>query len=324
MSTPKVFISATTADLASVRQVVKDALLAKGCHPIEQTNFPPDARTVSEMLRGRIGDCQALIHIVGLRYGAEPDPATLPPGAPRRSYTQMEYDIGRELQAKRGDKRFRVYTFLCPPGFPYDSDQGAAPEPEDKQELQRLHRAAFLTNAHLREEPADVARLRERILTLQEEMHQLRTRQTLMARITIAATLAVVLALVVVVWSVRQVKEDTARRDADLSAKMSQVQEALARIQQNSDPKTDPISKWSQDRMETELAKQMNLDVAALRALLTAGKTSVDALVAGQALLASGNQKEAEAKFDVVLQQEKAAAQRLRQAWEGKAQIAFD
>ena len=32
------------------------------------------------MLRGKIGDCQALIHLVGVRYGAEPDPASLPGG----------------------------------------------------------------------------------------------------------------------------------------------------------------------------------------------------------------------------------------------------
>ena len=77
MSPAKVFISATSADLSSTRQVVKDALLTIGCHPVEQTNFAPDWREVDRMLRERISDCQALIHIVGMRYGAEPDPASL-------------------------------------------------------------------------------------------------------------------------------------------------------------------------------------------------------------------------------------------------------
>ena len=33
------FISATSGDLGSVRQLVKEALLAIDCHPDEQTNF---------------------------------------------------------------------------------------------------------------------------------------------------------------------------------------------------------------------------------------------------------------------------------------------
>ncbi len=165
---PKVFISATSGDLRSVRQIVKEALLTINCHPVEQTNFEPDWRTVSDMLRGKIADCQALIHIVGLRYGAEPDPATLPPGTPRRSYTQMEYDLGCQLHAERGDDGFRVYTFLCPEDFPYDT--GAAPEPEDKQHLQRAHRTALMDSPRLYERVHDNTELQARILALREQV----------------------------------------------------------------------------------------------------------------------------------------------------------
>jgi tetratricopeptide (TPR) repeat protein len=70
---PKVFVSAASGDLRGARQAVKEALLDIGCHPVEQTNFPPDYRSVTAMLREKIEDCQALIHIVGKRYGAEPD-----------------------------------------------------------------------------------------------------------------------------------------------------------------------------------------------------------------------------------------------------------
>lgn len=80
-----------------MRWVGKNALLSIDCHPVEQTHFAPDWREVEQMLRDRISDCQALIHIVGLRYGAEPSSTTLPAGVPRRSYTQMEYHIGRAL-----------------------------------------------------------------------------------------------------------------------------------------------------------------------------------------------------------------------------------
>ena len=91
--TTRVFISATSKDLGAARELVKQALLTMGCMPIEQTNFSPDYRSVREMIENKVADCEAVIHIVGIRYGAEPDPSTLPEGTVRRSYTQMEADI---------------------------------------------------------------------------------------------------------------------------------------------------------------------------------------------------------------------------------------
>src|ERR1700692_1278089 len=85
----RVFISATSKDLGTVRELVKQALLTMGCLPVEQNNFPPDYRSIREMIKYKIGGCEAVIHIVGLRFGVEPDPATLPEGASRRSYTQL-------------------------------------------------------------------------------------------------------------------------------------------------------------------------------------------------------------------------------------------
>ena len=38
-------VSATTADLGTYRQDIKNALLTLGCNPVEQGHFPPDART---------------------------------------------------------------------------------------------------------------------------------------------------------------------------------------------------------------------------------------------------------------------------------------
>lgn len=46
---PEIFVSATSADLRSCRQMVKEALLTLGCVPVEQTNFPPDYRTVCDV-----------------------------------------------------------------------------------------------------------------------------------------------------------------------------------------------------------------------------------------------------------------------------------
>ena len=78
--TTRVFISATSKDLGTVRELVEEVLLTMDCMPIEQTNFPPDYRSVREMIEEKVAGCEAVIHIVGIRYGAEPDPSTLPEG----------------------------------------------------------------------------------------------------------------------------------------------------------------------------------------------------------------------------------------------------
>lgn len=184
MNPPKVFISATTGDLRSIRQLVKEALLTINCHPVEQTNFEPDWRKVDGMLRGKISDCQALIHIVGMRYGAEPEVASLPAGARRRSYTQMEYDLGCQLREERGEERFRVYTFVCPEDFPYDAAPAAAAgsaagemESEELQPLQQAHRSAVLGSARLYDAPQTVAELQARVLALREQVLSLQQEQ---------------------------------------------------------------------------------------------------------------------------------------------------
>ncbi len=181
---PKVFISATSGDLRSIRQIVKEALLTINCHPVEQTNFAPDFRTVDAMLEEKIGECQAMIHIAGMRYGAEPAPATLPPNTERCSYTQMEYEMGRRLQAKRGDKRFRVYTFVCPENFPYDEEQDA--ETEEKRALQLAHRERLLTDTHLHEGPKTHEEVKHRTLSLQEQVRLIQIEQGGIKRTTTA------------------------------------------------------------------------------------------------------------------------------------------
>jgi hypothetical protein len=46
------------------------------------------------MLRDLIGRCDAVIHLAGFYYGAEPQQR--PPRQQRRSYTQIEYERIRE------------------------------------------------------------------------------------------------------------------------------------------------------------------------------------------------------------------------------------
>jgi len=131
---PKVFISSTSADLKHSREIVIRALLRGQTHmPVEQTDFTPTHKTVREMLREIIEGCDAMIHIIGKRYGME-EPAK--PGQQRMSYTQMEYEIAQELNLP-------IYTFICDDDFDYTSCE---PETVEKQELQRAYRKQFVAS----------------------------------------------------------------------------------------------------------------------------------------------------------------------------------
>ena len=92
---PQVFISATSRDLGSFRAAVSDVLMELGAHPVIQEDFGPDHRSVAELLREKIRPCAAVICLVGRSYGHEP--LRRDADQPRRSYTQLEYEIAVEL-----------------------------------------------------------------------------------------------------------------------------------------------------------------------------------------------------------------------------------
>src|SRR6185436_1110620 len=100
---PTIFLSGVSDEFGSFRDAAEKEVEMKGCFAENQPGFPPDYRTVEEMLRRKLHDADAVIHIVGFRFGAEPNER--PESIPRRSYTQMEFDIARELQKP-------VYVFL--------------------------------------------------------------------------------------------------------------------------------------------------------------------------------------------------------------------
>jgi hypothetical protein len=135
---PQVFISATSRDLGSFRKAVADVLLTLGAHPIIQEHFPPDHRSVLEMLRARIGPCDAVLCLVGRRYGYEP--LTREANEPRRSYTQLEYEIARELGKP-------VFVFLATDDCALDP---AADETEELRGLQLEHLKRIVASDHLR------------------------------------------------------------------------------------------------------------------------------------------------------------------------------
>ena len=96
--TARVFVSATSVDLGSYRRIVSDTLLKLDAQPVTQDHFAPDSRAVKQMLRDRIAACDAVICLVGAVYGHEPKQHD---DGPRRSFTQLEYDIAVELRKQQ-------------------------------------------------------------------------------------------------------------------------------------------------------------------------------------------------------------------------------
>ena len=158
---PDIFVSAVSADLRTCRQLVKDQLLTLGCVPVEQANFPPDAGSVREMLHRRIEACDMVIHIAGLAYGAEPRERAA--GAPRRSYTQLEFEIAESLAKP-------VVVFVCGDAFPYDPHE---PEDETRRQLQRAHRERLQARDHLFEHVLTREQLAMRVLALRARVQSL-------------------------------------------------------------------------------------------------------------------------------------------------------
>lgn len=134
---PTIFLSGVSHEFASFRDAVEVEIQRKGCFVENQSSFGPDYRTIEAMLRRKLSDADAVIHIVGFRYGAEPHDR--PADKPRRSYTQMEFDIARELNKP-------VFIFLS-----HDATVRDPPKPDEKPEdaesarLQAGHREAVKT-----------------------------------------------------------------------------------------------------------------------------------------------------------------------------------
>jgi hypothetical protein len=138
---PTIFISGVSHEFGSFRDAVENEIKKRGCFAENQPGFQPDYSTVEEMLRRKLHDSDAVIHIVGFRFGAEPNQRLT--NAPRRSYTQMEFDIARELQKP-------VYVFLSADAAvrqPPNPDE--QPEDDDAEALQRAHRDAVQRTNHL-------------------------------------------------------------------------------------------------------------------------------------------------------------------------------
>jgi len=147
--TVRVFVSSVTSEFLSCREEIHGVLLQHGIFPVTQEHFPPDYRTVIEVLEDAIRPCHAVIAIVGFRFGSAP----FAPLGTRRSYTQLELDISRRLGKP-------VFLFVARRDL---SPQSPIREAVDDIRLQSEFRNALLSEDHRYEYFSDADQLTSRV-----------------------------------------------------------------------------------------------------------------------------------------------------------------
>lgn len=130
----KVFISSTSRDLKSYRDVVAKWATENGHEAVFQEKLPvrSDQWTISQLLREQLDSCDAVIHLAGLFYGVEP--TNRPAGTSRLSYTQLEFEL-----AKLHERQ--VVRFIARPGYEPDNQYSQS---EEEAGLQQQHRLRLM------------------------------------------------------------------------------------------------------------------------------------------------------------------------------------
>jgi hypothetical protein len=90
----RIFVSATTRALESYRRLAAESLRKRAYEVHYQAVFNLTFLEIHEKLKQRIERCDAVVCLIGFAFGAEP---FRPTDQPRRSYTQWEYFLAREL-----------------------------------------------------------------------------------------------------------------------------------------------------------------------------------------------------------------------------------
>ena len=269
---PEIFISAASRDLRTCRQLVRDALLTLGCVPIVQDHFPPGEGEVRAMLRARIAGCQAVIHLAGECYGHEPQERD--PAQARRSYTQMEYDIARELKKP-------LYTFLCAESFPYDAHE---PEAQELRALQQAHRAALAAGDNLYVPLRDPQELGLRVRELQTRVEGLsrelqRTRSWLGRGVAVGLAALVIIAAVL--FGLHQRATRTENKVAEVTSELDRYRAAVKALADNYGKDIEPGRKLSEEekfaRALEVVATQQKVGVGELKTWLALFVTQVRA-----------------------------------------------
>ncbi|HET6410337.1 MAG TPA: tetratricopeptide repeat protein [Chthoniobacteraceae bacterium] len=149
---PEVFLSASPIELAPYREVVKETLREMGIKPVEHTDMNVAYGPLDGVLKLEIGQCDAVIHLVGSTFGPEPLERTH--GAVRRSFQHYEFDVARTLNKE-------VFCFVTEPGTqtikgPIEDDEAMGLQAEHRRMIVKSYEHWKFLNAealahHLRQ-----------------------------------------------------------------------------------------------------------------------------------------------------------------------------
>ena len=225
----RVFISAVTRELGSARKIVKKALEDNDYHVVEQDSFPPDFRQLLDKLRSRIESCDAVVHIAGMCYGAEPEHR--PEGSSRRSYTQLEYAIARKVGKP-------VYVFLTSETFPGDPH---APEDKALSRLQAAHRQRLMQSGQDYNPVSDRHELDQKIRSLQLKVEALERELTdvsastrkLSRRFAMWGALLLML-LLGIGWGISEIRRDIPEHVVEINNQLSEIKAIANRVDSGS------------------------------------------------------------------------------------------
>ncbi len=200
MNRPRLFLSAVSEELRTVRQTVAATTRTLGYDPVSQDDFPTGHGELRQWLREQIDGCEGLIQLVGDAYGAEPP--DMDPDYGRVSYAQLEL-----LYAGRRGKKTWVIVIgdECRRDKPFERldlpREAAHPDPAgyqaERRTLQQNYLALLERDNHLRHSAHNDTELQNIVLRLRDELGELRQRDERRQHRLAGAIIAVLLGLAV-------------------------------------------------------------------------------------------------------------------------------
>ena len=160
----RIFLSAVTTELKPSRETAARVLRTLGYEPVYQDEFPAGAGDLRKFLRELMDPCDAVLQLVGYRYGAEP--VTVDPEYGRVSYTQYEAEYGRRAGKK-------VYYLLLGVDC---AVPGLAAEDELLRGLQEAYREKVTKRGDLYHRAAGLVEMELKVHQLHDELKAFRDR----------------------------------------------------------------------------------------------------------------------------------------------------
>jgi tetratricopeptide (TPR) repeat protein len=177
MERPRLFLSAVSDELRTVRKEVAATVHRLGFDPVSQDDFPTGYGELRQWLRKQIDSCAGLIQLIGHGYGAEPP--DVDPEYGRISYTQFEFLYAR-------DRKKKTWVIVVGEGCNRDKPPGkldlpreaAHPDPQgyqaERRKLQQDYIARLKAENHLRHTANNKTEMENIILRLRDDLGELR------------------------------------------------------------------------------------------------------------------------------------------------------